>query len=399
MPDSRWTTLAPLRTRTRGALRFDRVAITSVFGPPDDPRTWSGAPHNLAAALCRLGIAVEFIHPSLGAMQRLWLAIRHHRAGYGRLSTGEQLMRSRSARMALSLQVAEETARIGIRHVLHTGTLDLPAGDLLPGIKHYLYCDQTWALSLRHRTDIDHYTSRAIAAFEHSEAEALHGLEHIFTFADCVRENMLDHYGLAPARVSTVGSGMGRIEPNFAAKSYAPPRLLFVAKHLFAAKGGPLVVDAFRLAHARRPDLSLTIVADPASRRLVPHHPSITFRSRLPWPALQALYHDATLLVQPMLNDPWGQVYLEALVSRTPVLGLARNGLPEIAGGGRYGFLVDRPDTQSIAAAIIDAVAVPDLLSDMGEAGQAHVLATYGWDRVAADIGFVSHERNEIHVP
>ena len=54
----------------------------------------------------------------------------------------------------------------------------------------------------------------------------------------------------------------------------------------------------------------------------------IEFRAHLPWDELQRLFREATLLVQPMLNDPWGQVYLEAMVSRTPVMGLAATACP-----------------------------------------------------------------------
>lgn len=377
---------------------FDRIAITSVFGPPSDPRTWSGAPFNLGQAFMRLGIIIESIHPSLSRAARLGVAAWHVLGGLGRLSSSEQMLRGARARARLSLSVAEATARLGVRHVLHTGTLDLPAFDVLPGIKHYLYCDQTWAMSLRHRPDAADYGRRALDEFERLESESLHALEHVFTFAHCVRKDLIRHYGLSPARVSVVGSGMGRIEPYHSAKSYTPPRLLFVAKHLFAAKGGRLVIEAFRLALARRPDLSLTVVADPASRRLVPRHPRIEFCSRLPWEELQNLYRDAALLVQPMLNDPWGQVYLEALASRTPVLGLDRNGLPEIVAHGRHGFLVERPDARDIADAIVAAVADPDRLEEMGRSGQAHVLDAYGWDRVGGRIGLLSQERNDAHV-
>ena len=382
-----------------GPLRFDRIAITSIFGPPRDPRTWSGAPCNLAAALERRGIIVESINSSIGRMRRLPLAARHIFGGFGRLSSSEQFLRGARARALMSIEVTRQTAHLGVRHVLHTGTLDLPAFDLLPGVKHYLYCDQTWDLSMRYRTDAAAYGPRALEEFERLEAESLRGLEHVFTFAQCVRANLIAHYGLAPGQVSAVGCGMGRIEPFFGEKSYASPQLLFVAKHLFRAKGGPLAVEAFRIALARRPDLRLTVVADPASRRLVPRHPRITFHSRLPWPDLQALYRAATLLVQPMLNDPWGQVYLEALASRTPVLGLDRNGLPEIVADGRYGFLVARPDPALIADTIIDAVANPERLARVGQAGQTHVLAAYSWDSVAARIALLPMERNELHVP
>ena len=89
------------------------------------------------------------------------------------------------------------------------------------------------------------------------------------------------------------------------------------------------------------------------------------------------------VLVQPMLNDPWGQVYLEAMVSRTPVVGLNRNGLPEIAGHGRYGFLVDQAEPHALAAGIEEGLSNLDRLGWMGIEGQRHVLRHYSWDAVA----------------
>src|SRR3546814_12809912 len=84
-----------------------------------------------------------------------------------------------------------------------------------------------------------------------------------------------------------------------------------------------------------------------------------------------------------MLNDPWGQVYLEALTSRTPVLGLERNGLPEITENGRHGFMVQQADPVALADAILDAMSAPDRLVAMGHSGQRPVLDTYSWDKVA----------------
>ena len=84
-----------------------------------------------------------------------------------------------------------------------------------------------------------------------------------------------------------------------------------------------------------------------------------------------------------MLNDPWGQVYLEAMASRTPVMGLNRNGLPELVDGGRHGFLVDRADPAALAEAILSAVSDPQRLERMATTAQRHVLENYSWNRVA----------------
>jgi glycosyltransferase involved in cell wall biosynthesis len=370
------------------ALRFDRVAITCVFGDPRDLRSWSGAPANLANALERLGVSVEAIRPRMGRLAKWGIAARDMLAGLGRPLSSEQVLRGLRSRRRLAAQVADAARSLGARHILHTGTFDLPATDRASGVEHYLYCDHSWALAKAHHVHAGQYSERALAAFEQAERESLNGLSHVFTFGSYVRDNLIECYGLPPDRVTAVGSGMGAIEPYNGPKSYAKPALLFVAKHLFQAKGGVLLLEAFELARRRRPDLQLTVVGDERSRAFVGERPGITFHAHLPWSALQQLYRDATLLVQPMLNDPWGQVYLEAMASRTAVMGLNRNGLPELVDGGRHGFLVDRADPSALGEAIVSAVSDPQRLERMAASAQRHVLANYSWNRVAERIAY-----------
>jgi glycosyltransferase involved in cell wall biosynthesis len=369
--------------------RFDRVAITSVFGNPRELRTWSGAPANVASALERRGVIVEGIRPQISRMARARIALVDMMAGRGRPLTGEQVLRSLATRRRLAAQVDEAARQLGVQHVLHTGTLDLlPSADMSGSTQHYLYCDHTWALARTHHPHTPRYTDRARRAFEQAELQSLSGLAHVFTFGRYVRDNLIAHYGLSPDRVTAVGSGMGAIEPWQGLKDYSRPTLMFVAKHLFQAKGGVLLLEAFRIARERRDDLVLTIVGDERSRAFVPPQRGVTFRAHLPWQELQQLYRDTTLLVQPMLNDPWGQVYLEAMVSRTPVMGLARNGLPELVDGGRHGFLVDRADPEALAEAILCALSDPARLERMASTAQRYVLGTHSWDRVAERILF-----------
>lgn len=384
---------APLDTHVgarAGALRFDRVAITCVFGDPRDVKSWSGAPANLAKELERLGVTVESIRPSMSRLEKLGVAACDMMAGLGRPVSTEQVLRGRRSRRRLAARVAEQASRIGARHVLHTGTFDLPAPDLAQGVRHYLYCDHSWALTRAHHIDVCRYNKRAMAAFEQAEREALGSLSHVFTFGGYVRDNLIAHYGLPPDKVTAVGSGMGAIEPYDGPKSYGKPALLFVAKHLFKAKGGLLLLEAFDQAHRQRPDLTLTIVGDERSRAFVGERPGVTLQAHLPWERLQQLYRESTLLVQPMLNDPWGQVYLEAMVSRTAVMGLNRNGLPELVDGGRHGFLVDRADPSALAEAIVGAVSDPGRLERMAATAQRHVLHNYSWGRVAERIAYSS---------
>ena len=365
--------------------RFERIAVTSVFGDAREPKTWSGAPSNVAAALERQGVRVEALRPHIGKFDKVLIAVREFLAGRGRPLSGEEILRSLAARRMHARQVAEQAAALGARKVLHFGTFDLPATDA-DRVEHYLYCDHTWALSRLHHVNADRYTAKALHAFEEAERLSLQNLTHVFTFGRYVRDNLIAHYDLRRDQVTAVGSGFGGIEPHTGPKDYSRPRLLFVAKHLFQAKGGVLLLAAFARARKVRRDLQLTIVGDERSRRYVGDAEGVDFRAHLPWQELQALYRDSTLLVQPMLNDPWGQVYLEAMVSRTPVMGLRRNGLPELVDGGRHGFLVDRADPTALAEAIIAAVSDPARLERMALAAQRHAIGSYSWDRVAERI-------------
>jgi glycosyltransferase involved in cell wall biosynthesis len=367
--------------------RFDHVLITSVFGDPLHPRTWSGAPLNLATALSKQGVSVAGLNPHIGKIEKLLYAARHMVSGYGHLRNTAQILRELPARRQQANQVEDTASRLGAQHVMHTGTLDLPALNARQGVKHYLYCDHTWALSHAYRASVDGSSDRALREYEKLEADSYAQLDHIFTFGAYVRDNIIAHYGVPADRVTAVGSGMGQIEPYFGTKTYSQSgRMLFVAKHLFHEKGGDLVVEAFMSLRQKHPEMHLTIVGDEKSRRFIPVNSGIEFRPRVAWNELQQLFRDATLLVQPMLNDPWGQVYLEALASRTPVLGLNRNGLPEITSYGRYGFLADRAEPAAIAEAMVEALSDPDRLSWMGIEGQRHVLRHYSWDTVATKV-------------
>ena len=195
------------------ALRFDRVAISCVFGDPRDPRSWSGAPANLANALERLGVAVEGIRPRMSRLAKWGVAARDMAAGLGRPLNSEQVLRGLRSRRRLAAQVADAARSLGARHVLHTGTFDLPAPDGAGGVEHYLYCDHSWALAKTHHVHASRYSERAMAAFEQAERESLDGLAHVFTFGAYVRDNLISHYGLPADRVTAVGSGMGAIEP------------------------------------------------------------------------------------------------------------------------------------------------------------------------------------------
>jgi glycosyltransferase involved in cell wall biosynthesis len=337
----------------------------------------------------KLGIEVERFDSGHRKLQSILLALRYVASGFGKPAAMEEILRAGAARKQAAARIRAMARERGIHHVIHTGTLDLPDTENTGDLSHYLYCDHDWALALQHRPMLRDLPARVLDMYEKLEQQSLNTVEHVFTFSHYVRDHIVSHYGVHPSKVTVVGCGMGKIEPYYGPKEYNSGRLLFVAKHLFAAKGGILLDQAFRLAQKRRRDLTLTIVGDSRSRQLLQPHPAIELRDHLPWDELQRLFRQAALLVQPMLNDPWGQVYTEALISKTPVMGLNRNGLPEIIEYGRHGFLVNQATPEALADAIVAAVSDPVRLERMALTGQRHVMQSYSWDDVARRIALV----------
>lgn len=380
--------VVPAERRPAGAGLPARVAISSIFGPPSDPRTWSGAPSRIAKGFEALGMEVVDVFPHVTRAEKYVFAAKYMLSGYGRVPTTLSLSRDPVLRSLRARRVRAAMAEHHVDAVLHTGTLDLPASDWAD-TDHYLYCDHTWDLWLRHEGFDDPHTPKARAEFDFQDRICYAQVKHIFTFGEYVRDNLISHYGVSPRRVTAVGSGMGHIEPCFDPRTYDNGLLLFVAKHYFDLKGGNLVLEAFRIARRFRKDLRLVVVWDGADPDLPARYPEVEFHSNMPWEGLTSLYRQASLFVEPMLNDPWGQVYLEALASRTPVLGLNRNGLPEITEQGRHGFLVDEASPEAIAEKILHAMSNPDQLARMGLSGQSHVLQNYSWDRVVSEMAAV----------
>lgn len=221
--------------------------------------------------------------------------------------------------------------------------------------------------------------------FRRLELAALRRVRHIFTVGRHVADNFVDCMGVPRERVTAVGTGAGGIQPYRGAKDYSRGRLLIVAKARPRDKGLPLLLEAFELARLRRPDLELTVVGG-ANFPGAANRPGVRCTGRIPQEELQALFESAALYVMPATYEPWGLAYLEALACRTPVVGLARNALPEITDGGRFGLLLEEPSAERLSALLLDALSDPLRLERMAVSGQEHCLSRYDWNKVAERI-------------
>jgi glycosyltransferase involved in cell wall biosynthesis len=360
------------------------IAITSD-GDPKHPKTWSGSPSNIVKAIESLGVTVLGIDSGLKKYQKLAYLLLHPVQGLGSID----YLRGRLARTHRAQTVQAHRRTHGCRKILHTGTLDLPMPKPDSEVDHYLFCDSTWNLWSQGTTNIERYRPKLLKLSEQLERESYAQIKHFFPISEYVRENLINHYGIEPQRITVVGTGRGKIEAFTGEKDYENGHILFVAKERFEDEGGSLLIEGFKKAQRKNPSLKLVIVGQEQYRNLIGSVPNVTVTGFIPWEQLQNLFNTAALFAMPALNEPWGLVYLEALACKIPILGLNRNSLPEITRKGQYGFLVDEPSPDCIANAILQAFSNPDKLREMGAAGQKYCLETFSWDQVAIKIASV----------
>lgn len=354
-----------------------RLLVSSQAGSPADPRVWSGTPSKLFQAL--LAEAVLRPEPWSSAAAGAG-ALRIDRA----LGLQHRFIHGPARRWQAAAAASAEAERLGCVAQLHLGSYDAP---LHAGRRpFYLYVDSSYDFWERHALAARSLGGWQRRAFRALDRRVLLAARHIFTVGEHIADNMATRMGVPRDRLTAVGTGMGDIQPYSGAKDYRRNRLLIVAKNRPADKGLPLLLAAFERARASLPDLQLTVIGG-AKYPELKDRPGILPTGWISAEELQRLFDEACLYVMPAGYEPWGLSYLEALACRMPIVGLDRGAFPEISGQGRYGFSLAQQTPEALAALLLSALADPERLARMGEAGQAHCLAHYRWQRVAQEIG------------
>jgi glycosyltransferase involved in cell wall biosynthesis len=354
-----------------------RVLVTSPLGNPVDPKTWSNAPAHLIAALRQRGI--EIIAFDSGVFGRLFKAKQYARqllnaelgCGVARFGPARRLRAQAVAKMA-------EFARAQI--VLTTSTLDVPVDTAVP---YCIWMDNTWHLKATSLVP-PRASAKTLKKIDDMERKALENARFVFPFSEHVRDDIIHHYGLCASKVHTVGCGSGPVPPLVGDKDFNNGHLLFVAKHLFTEKGGDLVLAAWPYIKAARPQTRLVLVGNDEARKKARNLKDVEVYGFVDRDLLNRLFYNAAILLQPMLEDPWGQVYLEAMKARAAVVSLNTAALPELTDFGRLATLIQEPDPKQLAEAVLRTYSRPQReLDALTYEAQKRVTSLYNWDSVA----------------
>lgn len=364
------------------------IVFLSSIGEPRDKKTWSGTTKNLTDALERAGVEVLTETIGLNRFVRKGFSLLGGILGWGRGEPDRVGLLHRALQRSASAVVA----RFREKDFIHFGSSHLPILDRRPGDRHYLLTDYSVHLLLSRGPAREHVSDRYVAAALAAERAIAERCDGVFTIADYVRDDWMAEYALSADKVVAIGTGLGgNLTLDGFQKDYARGHLLYVGKHGFDIKGGPLLLAGFARALEQRPDLKLVIIADAADPTLAPHMPAIAANPAIDFrqtgtPDFVDLVRGAALYAAPAAFEPWGLIYLESLMVETPVLGLDRSAMAQLTDGGRVGFLVEEESAEAVGAAIVDAMSDPERLARMGREGRRFVETNFTWDKAAARI-------------
>ena len=207
---------------------------------------------------------------------------------------------------------------------------------------------------------------------------------HICTRSEMVRQSIIQDYGLAPEKITTIGGGvnLASLPPPVTPRTTDTPTVLFIGKELYR-KGGDVLLEAFARARQAVPGAKLKMLTVGS----VPDHIPDSGIEIIPptWDreVITSLYSSADLFVLPSRLETWGDVLLEAMSFGLPCIGVTGQAMEEIIEHESSGLLVPAEDVAGLSASLVRLLTDSELRHRMGRQARQKAEEYYTWPVVA----------------
>jgi glycosyltransferase involved in cell wall biosynthesis len=219
------------------------------------------------------------------------------------------------------------------------------------------------------------------------QREVFDSCERVFTTSRWAAASVIADYGQASARVQVVGAGANVATIAPPARVLGPPTVLFVG-YDWDLKGGPLLLDAWRMVRQVLPTARLVIVGcrppmtDPGIEvvgRLDPRDAADRRR-------LVDAYASASCLALLSDFDAFPNVVIEAGAMGVPVLAFDEQSRCEVVQDGSTGLLVRERSAEAVASAMYSLLADLPFARAMGARAREAIRGSLTWDHVADQV-------------
>ncbi|MGE5500187.1 MAG: glycosyltransferase family 4 protein, partial [Syntrophothermus sp.] len=247
----------------------------------------------------------------------------------------------------------------------------------ISGIPHFVYTDHTFLENQRYP---DFSSSKMPSEkWLKMEMAVYHNAAVNFTMSSNISSSLINDYGIDKSRIFNAGAGSNLLfHPIMKRKrNYSGRNVLFVGAR-WERKGGPMLIEAFLKVIKTFPDAKLTIIGSSP----VINHPNIKVMGKLPLDEVMKYYADASIFCLPTRLEPFGIVFIEAMMFSLPVIATGIGAIPDLITDGENGIIIKSDDQEHLTAALSEMLSDPEKCRKYGEAGYLKYSNGYTWEKV-----------------
>ena len=371
-----------------------RLGFGTIWERPPEP-TWSYIPWSLRAAL-RAQCDVVDVGLDLDPWQLAALKASHLRHVRGRQRSSWRFSRT-------LFRLAQRSFEAGAERAACDAVLQAMPLAQVRNAPYFVYHDAGIDALEAHRDPrtgeypyLPGISARTTRRLREQQRAVFQGADGVFAMSSWLARSLVARTGVDPSRIHVVhpGCNTALIDEAQRDRTHGAPedgrrnRLLFIGK-AFHAKGGDLVVEAFKLLRASYdPTMTLTIAGPSSVPCELPD--GVRYLGRVPLSTAASLFQTHDLFVMPSRIEPFGIVFVEALANGMPCIGRDDFEMPVLIQPGRNGDLITRDDVDELAATIVRVLEDDDVYTTC-EADRAGVAARFSWQRAAEEmLGVIS---------
>lgn len=295
--------------------------------------------------------------------------------------TGPKQYRARSLKTTFFFHKAKEiiSEQLSKNHYAFSFQLQSLVDASTHGLPHFVYTDNTMLANL----DYPGFDRRQLATEEwiRLEKTIYQNATLIFTRSQNISRSIIENYQCEPQKVicAYAGSNAQILESRLDDRRYERKNILFVGKD-WERKGGPELIEAFKIVLTTHPDAHLTIVGCSPQVNI----PNCQVVGPIPLEQIHQYYINASVFCLPTRLEPFGVVFVEAQSYKLPVVATSIGAIPDFVINQQNGYLVMPNDIGALAKALCDLVGDPEKCRAFGENGYRLTKERYNWDEVGA---------------
>jgi glycosyltransferase involved in cell wall biosynthesis len=244
------------------------------------------------------------------------------------------------------------------------------------GIPNFIYTDHT-ILYNKFYPEISFGEYRVCQVWLKCEFEIYNHARLVMVMSENIRWSLINQYHIAAEKVPLVyiGNNSEITQANNPLK-YSLKHILFVGKD-WHRKGGPLLIKAFRRVRQRIPDATLTILGCSPKIKEV----NVEVVGKVSLQKVADYYNQASVFCLPTIREPFGVVFIEAMLSYLPVITSNIGAIPELVSDGINGYKLSY-NPSLYAERLIELLQDPEKCKKFGFASFEIANQRYRWDHV-----------------